>query len=125
MNQDVAHHEHGRDNDAYHSKKRSAMRNVADAYQRSRIVNNDACVFKTDEGNEESYACTYGTLERCGHAIDNKRAYLRDCQKDEYNALYQYRRECKLPRVAHGEAHGVDKEGVETHLGASANGFLP
>lgn len=117
-------HEDGGDGHSDDEEEHRAVFGFAEGDERGGVVNDDAGILQPDERDEESDARSDGVFQRGGNGIHNGLPDVGDGEDDEENALQQDGGEGKLPRIAHGEAYGEDKEGVQSHAGRESEGLL-
>ena len=72
-------------------------------------------VFQTNGCDEKTNSDRNGYFYLKGDGFDDESAYLRHTENEEDDTLQKNGCEGELPRVAHGETDGTDKEGVEAH----------
>ena len=100
------------------------MADVAKVDQGGFVVDDDAAVFKSDEGDEEADTGTNGVAEVHGNGIDNPLTHFGECENDEDDTFEEDGGEGKLPGVAHAEAHREHEEGVKSHAGGKGEGLF-
>ena len=83
----VLYDEHRCDNDANHAEQRCALGHVADGYECGSVLNDDAGVLQSDEGDEESDASADSALDRRRNSVDDERADACEREHHEDEAL--------------------------------------
>ena len=73
----------------------------------------DAAVLKTNHRYKEAYTGGKGIFQRGGHHLEDDLSQVAYAYQHKQQSLYQYRRQGKLPGVAHGQAYRFNKKGVQ------------
>ena len=111
----LVHHDHQREDHTDDCQQGSTGRDVTEGKHGCGIAHHNAGILKSDERDEESDTHGRGIFQRFGDEVDNQGTEVADRQQDENDALQEDRRQGKLPGIAHVEADGVGKEGVQPH----------
>ena len=121
---DVQHHQQAGDEDADEGQQSAAVGEVEEGDKGALATDDDAGALQSDEGDVETNTDTDGGLHAGGYGVDYQFAHFENRQQDEDDTFDQDGRQGKLPAVAHAEADGVHKEGVQSHAGGQAERFL-
>ena len=71
-------------------------------------------IFESNHGHKETNTCSNGVLKRCGHHLEDYATQTADADKYKQYTLYQYRCECKLPRIAQRDAYSLDEKHIKS-----------
>ena len=84
----------------------------------------DAAVLETNHRYKEAYTGGKGIFQRGGHHLEDNLSQVAYAYQHKQQSLYQYRRQGKLPRVAHGQAYRLNKKGVQCQSRSQSEGAL-
>lgn len=116
-------HQHGTQNDAQASQRGGGIE-VTERNECGIIGYDDARVFQTNEGDEETNTRRNGEAQALRDAVHNLFAYIESCEHNEDESFDEDSSERLLPSVAHREAEGEGKEGIDAHTRSLCEGEL-
>lgn len=121
---DVAHQEHGAEQDAEASQQDGGVMQVAQGDEGGVAWTDDARILEADEGDEEADAWRDGATQEQRHAVDDLLTQTGEGESDEDKAFDEDCGQGELPGIAHGEHDGVGEEGIEAHARSQREGKL-
>ena len=114
---DAADEQNRRQQQAAEGGCRARRGELAQGHRRSRMRDDDAGVFKADEGEEQPDAGGDGGVERRGDGFDQAPAEAGEGEQQEGGARQEDRAEGGWPRHAHALDDGVGEVSVQPHAG--------
>ena len=116
--------QHGGDDDADDGKECGAVADGAEVDKGGSVVDDDAAVLESDEGDEEADTGADGMAEVHRDGVDNPLTHLGEGEDDEDDTLKEDGGKGELPGVTHAKADTKNEEGVETHARGKGERFL-
>ena len=119
---DIAHHQHGREDDAEACQQHAGRVQVAQGYEGGVVAHHDAGRLQAYQGDEQTDTRRDGLAKHERHGIHNLLTQAGEREQHEDEALKEHGGQCELPRVPHREHDGEGKECIQSHARSQCKG---